>query len=197
MYGQAGRIRYWIASNYEDSNQAKLAITEYKMTVKYFEASNMVEAVLDCERKLAHLLCTVREYEEASSLYHSIGMKELRHNLTKYNAHHSFLKSSLLLLLGEMKGGDPCTFSSVCNNMKKAMEADFRFEVSASCDFLHNIVQILRNESFTVHDFVDHLYDYDSLYPLDECSLDVLEEVMHLRYETQLSEIDKVIQSES
>ena len=81
--------------------------------------------------------------------------------------------------------------------MKEAIEADFRFEVSASCDFLHNIVHILRNNRFTLHEFVDHLYDYDSLYPLDTCCLDVLENILSLRYQTQLDGMEKVIQSKN
>lgn len=195
-YNQAGRIRQWIAESWEEANQFDTAISEYKMTLKYFEAKNMKKQVLYCERKIAHLLCLVGKYREASIFYQRIGIKELHHNLTKYNAHESFLKSSILLLREVIKGGEPTAIAEVHNNIKTFIQNDFNFEISASFDFLHNIIQILMNKDNTIHDFIQHLYDYDSLYPLDICCLDAMEEIMQLQYQDQLNEIDTMIASE-
>ena len=196
-YGQAGRIRQWIAQSHEESNEFELAISEYKMTAKYFEAKEMSEQVLNCERRIAHLLCLANKYQEASTFYQSIGIKELRNNLTKYNSHQSFLKSSILLLLQVMKDEDePRNFTNVHDNMKVSMEADCRFKVSASCDFLHNIVQMLIDKDSEVHMFVDHLYDFNSLYPLSTHCLDIMEEVTKLRYQDQLEGIENISSSE-
>lgn len=194
---QAGRIHRWIAKGYEESNQIEEAINEYKLTLKYFKVrgATMNEQILMCERKIANLLSSIGNHEEASEFYQAVGLKELRSNLTKYNAHGSFFKSLLLLLPEIIKRGKPYDFSKVKDQMKWAMANDFRFKVSASCDFLHNIMLILSKKGNTLHVFIDHVYDYDSLYPLDSIYLKIMEEIVMNHYSDQLQEcknIDKM-----
>lgn len=188
-FDQAGRIRQWIAKSYEESNCYHLAIDEYKLAAKYFEAMNMTEKVLNCELKNAHLLSLSGNYEEASKLYRSIGNKELLGNLTKYSAHKSFFRSSLFFMSEIMKSGQPYDFDKVCNYIKKLSETNFRFEVSPSCDFLHNIIHLMKDKNCKLDEFVDHLYDYNSLYPLDKSCLEVLENIMQHRFQEQMDQI--------
>ena len=179
---QAGRIHRWIAKGYEESDQTSQAIDEYKLTLKYFMAQNMTEQVLMCQRRIAHLLCLNDDLEQASEFYQSIGLKELESNLTKNNAHLSFFKSIILLLPSSMKGRKSYNFTKVNEQMKQFKAKDFRFEASAACDFLQNIIMILSKRGNVLHLFTDHIYDYDSLHPMDSVCLDILEDIMRLYY---------------
>lgn len=191
-YDQAGRIRFWIANSYEERNQAKSAIDEYRLTAKYFEANGMDESVLSCQRKIAQMLAESGAFEEASKQYKIIGLKLLRQNLTKYNANQYFFQSSILLFVGALKSGSNFDFSNVYDNIRQITEIDLHFELSADCDFLHNIMNVLTNNKGTLDEFVDHLYDYTSLYPLQIWSLDIMERVMQHRFQTLL--LDKIME---
>ena len=185
---QAGRIHSWIAKGYEESNQTLRAIDEYKLTLKYFKGKDMTEQVLMCQRRIAHLLCLNVDLKQASELYQSIGLKELESNLTKYNAHVSLFKSALLLLPSSINAGKPYNFTKVNEQIKWFKAKDFRFEVSAACDFLHNIILILSKRGNVLHLFIDHVYDYDSLYPMDPVCLNILEDIMRLHYKEQIED---------
>ena len=161
------------------------------MTAKYFEAIDMTDQVLHCERQIANLFSLTGGYEEASKLYRLIGNKELLGNLTKYSAHKSFFRSSLFFMSGVMKSGQPYNFGKVCDHIKQLTSADFRFEVSPSCDFLHNIIYLMKDENCKFDEFVDHIYDYNSLYPLDKSCLEVIEDIIRLRFQEQIDQIEK------
>jgi len=175
-------VRCWIANQYEEANRIKEAIEEYRLCVKYFEAAKIDTQVLHCEQKVGRMLAESGCYTEAAHTYKSVGFKQLRYNLTKYNASESFFYSSILLFSGAMKSGSQFDFEAVYDNIKVIIQKDFRFEVSASCDFLYNIMNVLKNSKNTLDDFIDHLYDYNVLYPLEPWCLDIMEKVMAHRF---------------
>jgi len=177
-YGQAARIRQWIAENHDTNGNHEGAVIEYKMTTQYYHAANMNQQALQCQRKVAYLLGMDGEYAEASQVYQEIGREEMLHNLTKYSAQDSFFRATLLLLAVES-----CNLDEVKTHLQESIEVDFRFKVSAGCDFLKNIISILKLEDGTVHEFADHMYDYNELYPFDELNLELLDRIYKLHFD--------------
>eukprot|EP00979_Chaetoceros_neogracilis_P009252 scaffold2098_cov270-Chaetoceros_neogracile.AAC.32 len=170
QYDQAARIRKWIARNEEKNENHREAIIQYKMTCQYYKAAKMNEQVMYCKKRIGLLLASIGDYDEASNVYYEIGKKELEHNLLKYGVQHTFFRSSLLLLAKEE--GD---LEKVKNRIQEARNADFRFEISPGCEFMLHIVKSIEMEK--VHDFADHLYDFNELYPFDELNLILLNKI--------------------
>lgn len=172
-YGQAGRIREWIAQKHFDMKRYKSASSEFHESATCYGAHKMDLQALHCQRKEAHILGMLGECSAASQLFGTIGQKDLGNNLTKYNACESFFRSGLILLsLGK---------SHVCEvkeNIEKSTKIDHHFETSPECDFLNNLMQILMDGS--IHDFAEHVYDFDNVCPLDKLSLHLLEKVRRL-----------------
>lgn len=169
-YDQAARIRKWIAQNEETNENYSEEIVEYERTSQYYKAAKMNQQVLICEQKVAFLLASVGKYEEASHAYYEIGTKELKYNLLKYGARHSFFRSCLLLLARE-----ECDMNQVKKQIEDSMEIDSRFETTPECEFITNIVMFA--EMKESHDFADHLYDFSDLYPFEELDLLLLNKV--------------------
>lgn len=140
------------------------------MTSQYYKAAKMNQQVLHCKNKVGFLLASIGEYDEASNVYYEIGTKELKYNLLKYGAQHSFFRSCVLLL-----ARDEYDLEKVKNRIQEARKADFRFEISPGCAFMTDIVKFA--ETKEVHQFADHLYDFNELYPFDELTLILLNKI--------------------
>lgn len=178
---QAGRVRKSIAESYEriETNEGyDNAIEEYKTSLQYFHAGHASLEVLEMQHAIAELLLTKGDYEEASRLYHEIGLSELKSNLTKGGkASKAFFRQILLCL--SMK---ECNINAVKQNIKKIASLDCIFQISASSDFLKSLTQILqqartrnKRRSKLLDEFADHIFDFDKYHPLDRWSLQLLE----------------------
>ena len=192
QFDKAGRTRLWIANGHEESKNLQSAIDEYKLTTKYFEAAKMPAQVLHCDRKIAHLLASTGEYEEASTMFKQIGSKELLHNLTKYSAYKSFFQSSLFLFYRVMRNEPPFDFQPIRDHIACLCKEDFRFEASASCDFLQNIILLMATESCSLDEFIDHIYDFNNAYPFNIRCLDVIEYMLQRRFNEQIESSQNV-----
>jgi len=170
QYNQAARIRKWIAQNEETMENYGDAIVEYERTTQYYKAAKMNQQVLICEQKVAFLLASIGKYEEASHAYYEIGTKELKYNLLKYGARHSFFRSCLLLLARE-----ECDMNQVKKQIEESMMIDSRFEISPECEFITNVVKFA--ETKQIHHFAHHLYGFSELYPFEELDLVLLNKV--------------------
>ena len=187
-YRQAARIRKWIAEAKEKSNNYEEAIAQFKMTTQYYRAAKMDLQVLECQRKVGYLLARSGKYDQASEAVQEIARgEELRHNLSKYSAQHSFFRAILLLM-----ARDNCDLDQVKTVLQESMQLDFRFETSVGCAFLNNILHVLvelENDAGTVHhEFADHIFDYNELYPFDEIDLELLERIYSLHFDSEMDE---------
>jgi hypothetical protein len=169
-YGLAGRIQFWIACNQDQLKNYDQALDDYQASSKYYSAHGMSEQSMICKRRQARLFGIVGNFVNGSTLFKDIGMHELKSNLLKYNAHESFFASALLLLADEIPNCD-----GTRNFLKEIISMDRRFEISPHVDFLYNVFEIIKNG--TIHDFVDHVYDFDHAQNLDELSIFILEKV--------------------
>jgi hypothetical protein len=170
-YGQAARIRKWIAENHESNQNFKVAIEELKLTCQYYRAAGMDDRVFFIEQKIAYLLSMIGSFEDASELYYKIGLREISNNLMKYSAHQSFFRSCLLLLAIEN-----CNKDTVKERMEMGKQADFRFGISSSFEFLVNILDLIENRA-EAGAFADHIYDFDEIFPFDDLELQLLETI--------------------
>lgn len=169
-YGQAGRIREWIAQRHSDMKCYDSASTEFHEAAACYVANRMDLRALHCQREEAYLLGLLGKYNAASQLFSAIGQKELSHNLMKYNACESFFLSGLLLLsMGKSH------FGTVKENIDKSMKVDHHFQTSSQCDFLHNLTKIVMDGN--IHDFAEHVFNFDSVCPIDELCSRLLEKI--------------------
>lgn len=176
-YSQAARIRKWIAENHESNQNFKVAIEEFKLTCQYYRAAGMDDQVFFIERKIAYLLSMIGSFEDASELYYKIGLREISNNLTKYSAHQSFFRSCLLLLAIEN-----CSKDTVKERMEMGKQADFRFGISSSFEFLVNVLDLIENRA-EAGAFADHIYDYDEIFPFDDLELQILERIYKVYFQ--------------
>jgi hypothetical protein len=158
------------------------------MTTQYYRAAKMDLQVLECQRKVGYLLARSGKYDQASEAVQEIARgEELRHNLSKYSAQHSFFRAILLLM-----ARDNFDLDQVKTVLQESMQLDFRFETSVGCAFLNNILHVLvelENDAGTVHhEFADHIFDYNELYPFDEIDLELLERIYSLHFDSEMDE---------
>lgn len=197
-----------MGERYEELGDYKQAINQYKMTAQYYKASSgssgfatMSVQVLACLRKVGFLTASLGPsgYNEASIVYREIAREELRNNLTKYSARHSIFRAILLLLASQ--GPSPnsnkdCDRDTNVEDAKRAlhemMQLDVRFETWAGRDFLICIINIIKREDGTLHEFSDHLFEYNELYPFDELNLDILNNIYSLYFSPIEIEMDQL-----
>ena len=178
-YFLAGRIRRWIAEMKEEKGEIGMAIDEYQKASKLLDAEGgpILPVSTSCLERAAYLMGEQKRYIEAATLYETVGRRYLDENLTKYSAKLFFFRSLLLRLVAVAANhnhtNDRMDFSDCITHMKQIQTEDCRFEDSAHCDFLWNLMTIQQTQN--VDDFADHVYDFDALYKLDDWSLELLQ----------------------
>jgi tetratricopeptide (TPR) repeat protein len=176
-YRQAARIRKWIAETEEESGNYEKAASHLQLASQYYKASGMYNQILECQRKIGFLLVRSGKYIEASEAQYEVAQLELLQNLTKYSSKHTVFRAILLLL-----ARDDCDFDHVWKVFQELFRLDLRFEKSVGCIFFNDILDQIKNTDGTVHEFADHIFDYNEHHRLHELDLDLLNRVFLSRF---------------
>ncbi|GMH64859.1 hypothetical protein TrVE_jg6624 [Triparma verrucosa] len=169
-FGTAGRIQRKLAVWYEEDRNFDQAIDQYRQASDYYLGDNMVDQSDLCLLKCAYYQGLMEEFEDAAEIYATVGLRCLDNNLAKFNAREHFLRCGLLYL-----ASGPHMHSRLKRNLMDFKTGDASFAFSRECLFLENLMAM--HGSSDIHQFADHVYNFDNVSHLDSWCLEMLYEM--------------------
>lgn len=161
----AAKIEKELGEIFETLNDEDKAVKHFKKAADYFQGEDNSAMASQCLLKVAHFMALKEQYSEAIEIYESVAQACLEKNVLKFNAKGHLFSAGILRL---------CQSDIVAmkQQLERYKEMDYSFDNSRECKLLEALTEDVENTN--AEDFTGHVFDYNSISPLDRWKVSML-----------------------
>lgn len=180
----------------EDRNNAE-ALEHFRQASDYYNGENFVSQSCICLLKVAYHAALLGRFDFATETYEKVAKVYVDENMLRLNLPEIFLRGGLC----QIAAGGPVAEGLKSHKvlkwyMAKWCELAFEFETTREYLFLENLMLVIPKCDLGI--FVDHVYNFDSVFGFDAWCLrllnrvreDIEEEIERAKEEAKLKEIE-------
>ena len=171
----AGKLENDVAMTYFNLMDWDEALIHFRRAADFFVSEQLLDHSDRCLEKAAHCLMEKEEYTKASEVYILIAEGCTRNNLQSFNCIDHLFMALICLLGNPTSKEDKYSIEKYKNIQKYNIDLGNKFFMWKNCKeslFFKNIINFRENPDADA--FIDHVYYWDNVKPLNRVSISIL-----------------------